>query len=247
MSKYVILIFLVIKSSRCIEEECKIKSDNKELNMKIWVSMGLCWGYKTNFNGKHLFPYPLAGELSTKLWHNLFPAKSVTVIFHIIFCKNVAHMYFDGYNLTKYVENLEKIGALVVLTEINNCEECIISSQLIRMLSFNLPEVRFPNIYDYDNYSTIETIICFVIYRKVDDEDVILTADVDAFPMKKALMYPIWNFPFFKVWIYQYKHSLNFDATFPMSFIAMRSKTWKSILYNTNSTQNLIRIFGKIC
>ena len=53
--------------------------------------------------------------------------------------------------LTKYVENLEKIGALVVLTEINNCEECIINSQLIRMLSFNLPEVRFPNIYDYDN------------------------------------------------------------------------------------------------
>ena len=144
MSKYVILIFLVTKSSWCIEEECKIKSDNRELNMKIWVSMGLCWGYKTNFNGKHLFPYPLAGELSTKLWHHLFP-KSVTVIFHIIFCNDVAQMHFDGYNLTKYVATLEAIGALVVLTEINNFEECIISSQLIRMLSFNLPEVRFPN------------------------------------------------------------------------------------------------------
>ena len=144
MSKYVILIFLVIKSSRCTDEECKIKSDNRELNMKIWVSMGLCWGYKTNFNGKHLFPYPLAGELSTKLWQHLFP-KSVTVIIHIIYCKDVAYMQFDGYNLTKYVANLEAIGARVVLTEINNCEECIISSQLIRMLSFNLPEVRFPN------------------------------------------------------------------------------------------------------
>ena len=38
-------------------------------------------------------------------------------------------MYFDGYNLTKYVANLEAIGVRVVLTEINNCEECIINSQ----------------------------------------------------------------------------------------------------------------------
>ena len=145
MSKilFVFLIFLVTKSWS-VEEECQIKSDNRELDIKIWISMGLCWGYKTNFKGKHLFPYPLAGELSTKLWKHLFH-KSVTVIFHIIFCKDVAHMQFDGYNLTKYVQTLETNGALVVLTEINNCEDCVISSQLIRMLSFNLPEVRFSN------------------------------------------------------------------------------------------------------
>ena len=144
MSKilFVFLIFLVTKSWS-VEEEGQIKSDtNKELDIKIWISLGLCWGYKPNFKGKHLFPYPLAGELSTKLWKHLFH-KSLTVIFHIIFCKDVAHMQFDGYNLTKYVETLETNGALVVLTEINNCEDCVISSQLIRMLSFNLPEVRF--------------------------------------------------------------------------------------------------------
>ena len=70
-------------------------------------------------------------------------------------------------------------------------------------------------------------------------------ADVDAFPINKDLLNPILKNPMKKVWIYQYDNSLKHGATFAMSFTGMRSNTWKNILHDAESTEDLIQIFGK--
>ena len=70
-------------------------------------------------------------------------------------------------------------------------------------------------------------------------------ADVDAFPINKHLLNPILKNPMKKVWIYQYDNSLKHGATFAMSFTGMRSNTWKNILHDAESTEDLIQIFGK--
>ena len=103
--------------------------------------MGLCWGQKSNLRGRNLFPYTLAGKLSAHLWNHLLP-NSVIVIFHIVLCKDYENVQFDGHNLTHYISDLENVGAQVIITEIENCQECVMTSKLIRMLSFNVPEVR---------------------------------------------------------------------------------------------------------
>ena len=71
-------------------------------------------------------------------------------------------------------------------------------------------------------------------------------ADVDAFPINKELLNPILKNPMKKVWIYQYDKSLTNGATFAMSFTGMRSKTWKNILHDAESKEDLIRIFGEL-
>ena len=103
--------------------------------------MALCWGKKATFWNKNLFPYPLAGQLSTQLWHQIFP--ELTVIFHIIICENSSDETFDDFTLEDYIAKLNQTGANVVITKINNCEECVLTSQVIRLLAYNAPEVRF--------------------------------------------------------------------------------------------------------
>ena len=70
-------------------------------------------------------------------------------------------------------------------------------------------------------------------------------ADVDAFPINKDLLNPILKNPMKKVWIYQYDNSLKHGATFAMSFTGMHSNTWKNILHDAESTEDLIQMFGK--
>ena len=82
-----------------------------------------------------------------------------------------------------------------------------------------------------------------IIFFQVSDEDVLIMADVDTFPMKKSILDPIHRNPDKSVWIFQYDTSVQFGFTFSMSFTALRSHTWKSILKNPKSTDELINIF----
>ena len=65
-------------------------------------------------------------------------------------------------------------------------------------------------------------------------------ADVDTFPMKKSILDPIQRNPDKKVWIFQYDTSIQYGFTFSMSFTALRSQTWRKILHNPQSTNDLI-------
>ena len=71
-----------------------------------------------------------------------FAKISLGVIFHIIICENVIdHHSPDGF-LTSYITKLEAIGGVVVITKNNeNCDDCVLTSQMIRLLAFRVPEV----------------------------------------------------------------------------------------------------------
>ena len=73
----------------------------------------------------------------------------------------------------------------------------------------------------------------------------VILSDVDAFPINKKLLDPIYENPNKKIWIYSYDDTLNHGISFNMKFTAMRSETWKNILYQANSFENLLSIFSE--
>ena len=70
-------------------------------------------------------------------------------------------------------------------------------------------------------------------------------SDVDDFPMSKKLLEPIHKFSNKKVWINSHEDSVNNENTFSMKFTAMRAITWKKILHEANSFENLLLTFGE--
>ena len=73
----------------------------------------------------------------------------------------------------------------------------------------------------------------------------VILSDVDAFPMNKTLLDPIYKNPNKKIWIYSYEDTLKHGITFNMKFTAMQASTWKNILYEANSFENLLSIFSE--
>ena len=70
-----------------------------------------------------------------------FAKISLGVLFHIIICENGIDHSPDGF-LTSYIAKLETIGGVVVITKNNeNCDDCVLTSQMIRLLAFRVPEV----------------------------------------------------------------------------------------------------------
>ena len=63
--------------------------------------------------------------------------------------------------------------------------------------------------------------------------------------MNKTLLDPIYKNPKKKIWIYSYEDTLNHGITFNMKFTAMRASTWKNILHEANSFENLLSTFGE--
>ena len=64
--------------------------------------------------------------------------------------------------------------------------------------------------------------------------------------MSKTLLEPIYKFSNKKVWINTYEDSINNENAFSMmKFTAMRAKTWKKILHEANSFENVLLIFGE--
>ena len=61
-------------------------------------------------------------------------------------------------------------------------------------------------------------------------DDLMVTADVDAFPMVPDILSRALELTDKKVWIFQYLHTLTTGGTFPMSFIAMKKALWTSIV-----------------
>ena len=69
---------------------------------------------------------------------------------------------FDAYqNLTEYEELLKDSGALVKIQKINDCEKCIVNSQLTRLLAFRTDEVSIPYLFDYEFVIELFTYMLF--------------------------------------------------------------------------------------
>ena len=100
--------------------------------------MSICWGNRAKVYHKSNFPYALAGQLSTKLW-KIVP--NAAVIFQIILCKNSENLIYDNYTLSDYQEELLASGAIVKVITIEDCDLCVVTSQVIRLLAYLNPEV----------------------------------------------------------------------------------------------------------
>ena len=119
--------------------------------------------------------------------------------------------------LKEYKKMLEGYGATVFLVPTGNDIKCVLKSQMIRLLAYHLPFVQ--------------------------DSDIIVTADVDAFVMTKDIYKPLLLDR--KIWLYRYAFTLGSGSTFMMPFIGITAKTWKDILeYDVSMDQPAKGLLG---
>ena len=119
-----------------LPENIKKLPDLVPVISKKWISMALCWGNRMDLYHKSQFPYALAGLLSTKLWQKFV---KISVIFHIVVCDQA--QIYDDYKLKDYIQDLEKTGALVQIFYVENCDKCVLTAQLVRLLAYLSKEV----------------------------------------------------------------------------------------------------------
>lgn len=105
--------------------------------------------------------------------------------------------------LTEYKKELESYGAVVFLVPTGTEMKCVLKSQLIRLLAYKLPFVR--------------------------EDDIIVTADVDAFIMTKEIYHPL-LLPGRQIWLYRYGFTLASGSTFMMPFIGIKASVWRKLL-----------------
>ena len=120
--------------------------------------------------------------------------------------------------MVAYQKSMEEVGAVVSLVESEPDLGCVLTSQLIRLLAFN--------------------------NHLVGPEDIIITADVDAFIMTGDILKPLKK-PV-DVWVWRYELSYNTGYTFMMPFIGARAKTWASLLQNSTSASSLVATNRKL-
>ena len=98
--------------------------------------------------------------------------------------------------LLEYKARLASYGAQVLLLQSGHLP-CVLTAQLVRLLAFQCEFVR--------------------------EEDIVVTADVDAFIMTPEILRPLKKKV--SVWIWRYELSYHMGYTFMMPFIAARRKT----------------------
>ncbi len=118
-----------------VEQEGSDEANSVEhqKEVKIWITMGLCWSANTKYHGKSQFPYREAAPLSSELWMKLTPAR---VILQIVYSEPEATK-----EMLEYKSDLENKGAIVKLVRADDMK-CVLKAQLIRLLGYQLPQVH---------------------------------------------------------------------------------------------------------
>ena len=65
---------------------------------------------------------------------------------------------------------------------------------------------------------------------QVNDDDIIVTSDVDAFPMTNEMIAPLVRLKERSIWLYRYGLTYASGATFMMAFIGAKAHVWRDIL-----------------
>ena len=121
-------------------------------------------------------------------------------------------------DLLEYKSRLESYGADVVIV-MSDGLSCVLTSQLIRIMA--------------QHYHPI-----------ISDDDIVITADVDAFIMTPKILEPLKRNV--KVWIWRYELSYVNSYTFMMPFIGARSSTWKEIIWFYGDLQETVNHYRKL-
>ena len=68
----------------------------------------------------------------------------------------------------------------------------------------------------------VTRLIASPLHPVIGDQDVVITADVDAFIMTPYILQPLDEFGDKKVWVWQYETTVTNQETFAMSFIGRK-------------------------
>jgi len=111
---------------------------------------------------------------------------------------------------------LTKVGAVVHIMEKEDNITCVLMAQTARMLAYNLP--------------------------MVSDDDLIMMADTDMFPTDEQFLKPLHQS--YQVWIYWWEAVVFLNESFPMSMLAMKAKTWSTLLNFSTTVLELSKLPG---
>ena len=89
---------------------------------------------------------------------------------------------------------------------------------------------------------TVRLITSYLYDDIIGDDDVIVTADVDAFILSPDILKPLHDNPGVSVWVWQFFQYF-LTPMIPMSFIGARSKTWKSLIKYDGDLSTMLNIY----
>lgn len=78
--------------------------------------------------------------------------------------------------------------------------------------------------------------------KEVQDDDLVITTDADAFLLDPELLRPFQNDQY-KIWLLLYSETLTNGTTFSMSFIGMRNALWRDLLKSAANAKELLEKF----
>lgn len=122
-------------------------------------------------------------------------------------------------SLKKYAQELEDLGASVVVHH-EDVLHCVLTSQIVRLVNVHL-------------------------HDDIEPDDVVITADVDAFIMNPALLKPL-DHHNVSAWVWRYGLSLSSGFTFAMSFVGARSRTWKEMVRYDGSVSGMMNHYREL-
>eukprot|EP00094_Tigriopus_californicus_P007641 TCALIF_07358-PA protein Name:"Protein of unknown function" AED:0.13 eAED:0.13 QI:0/0.5/0.33/0.66/1/1/3/141/377 len=117
--------------------------------------------------------------------------------------------------LKSYITDLINDGNVVYAIE-SNGSTCTMRAQMQRMFPYTIKEI--------------------------DDNDIVITTDVDAFLLDPKLLDPFHD-PQFKIWLLLYSETLTNGTTFSMSFVGMRKALWRELLKSSANPTELLEKF----
>ncbi|XP_023344696.1 uncharacterized protein LOC111713936 isoform X2 [Eurytemora carolleeae] len=121
-------------------------------------------------------------------------------------------------SLEKYRTRIQDAGARVILSKTQDLS-CVLTAQLIRLLAFDLEFVA--------------------------RDDIIITADVDAFIMTEKFLLPL-SLAEKNIWIWRYELTYNTGYTFMMPFIGAYSKIWREMLWYNGSLSDMVKHYSSL-
>ncbi len=156
------------------KEKQKLSREGDEIG-KIWVSMSVCFSENTQLYEKKNYPYAAVTPLAVLLWKHFSPENfPLGLLVQVVYVKEKTFANV----LEGYAATLRQAGAVVRLVAAEEGVDCPLQSQLVRLFAFNDPEVN--------------------------DGDVVVTMDVNAFVVAEKVFSPILENPGLLAWVYQY-------------------------------------------
>ena len=84
------------------------------------------------------------------------------------------------------------------------------------------------------NMSCVQTSQTVRLYHEdfleIDEDDIVITSDVDAFPKSFKILEPIYSHRDKKIWLWQHAYSEKTGSTFPLCFVGMTKQLWRHII-----------------